>query len=268
MKNKVFLLLCLFAFVLTFAGCKPTPTVEPTEQTPTVPTVEPTEQTPTVPTVTPTAPTEGNKEEYIETNLDDGKRKSPYALKVYSENENIIYFGEKFTGEGYTVKFIFEEFDNIGTNLPLFSAITLTNFSFDDSRVDYRKEGSYVIKITGRVRSDVLSANIIVTVKADKYEYLGVKHIIGLSCDEFVNFGVGGDISTIAPSELYAIYTENKYENEELVKISEKVSSGYELDTTAVDTTKAGQYPVYVTMTETYDGVSITVKTFFILVVA
>lgn len=272
MKNKLFLLVCLFAFVLTFSGCKETPTETPdktVEKTPTEekPTVEktPTEE---VPTVTPTGPTEGNKDEYVETNLDDGKRKSPYALKVYSENENVIYFGERFTGEGYIVKFIFEEFDNIGTGLPLFSALTLTNFSFDDSKVDYRKEGSYVVKITGRVRSDVLSTNIIVKVKADKYEYLGVKHLIGLSCDEFVNFTIGGDVASIKPSNIFAIYTENQYEDNELVKISEQISSGYEIDTTSVDVTKAGQYPVYVTLTETYGSVTITVSTFFILVVA
>ena len=58
------------------------------------------------------------------------------------------------------------------------------------------------------------------------------------------------------------------YENDELVKISEEISSGYELDTTSVDVSKAGQYPVYVTLSETYDSVTITVRTFFILVVA
>lgn len=264
MKNKLFLLLCLFAFILTFAGCKETPTETPNK------TVEqtPTEETPTIPTVTPTVPTEGNKDEYVETNLDDGKRRAPYTLKIYSENENIIYFGERFTGEGYVVKFVYEEYENMGTTLPPFSAVTLTKFSFDDSKVDYRKEGRYVVKITGRVRSDVLSVNIIVTVKADKYEYLGVKHLMGLSCDEYVNFALGGDVASIKPSNLYAIYTENQYENDELVKISEEISSGYELDTTSVDVSKAGQYPVYVTLSETYDSVTITVRTFFILVVA
>ena len=38
MKNKLFLLVCLFAFVLTFSGCKETPTETPdktVEKTPT-----------------------------------------------------------------------------------------------------------------------------------------------------------------------------------------------------------------------------------------
>ena len=263
MKIKSVLLLLSMSFVLALIGCK-TPTEDvSTVETPTenVPTVE----TPTVETPEPTKPAEGW---YPETNLDDGKRKSPYALKVYSDGGNVIYFGNRFTGEGYTVKFLFEEFDNIGTNLPLYSAVTLTNFSFDDSKVDYRKEGTYVVKITGRVRSDVLTTNIIVKVKADKYEYLGVEHLLGLSSDEFVDFKVGGDVTQVIPSNLYAIYTENKYENEELVKNSKKVTEGYVLDTSCVDVTKAGQYPVYVSLSETYGDVTITVSTFFVLVVA
>ena len=221
-------------------------------------------------TETPTGngPTQPVEEVYVETDLEDGKRRTPYALKVYDNGNNTIYFGEKFTAEGYVVKFVYQELDNMGTNLPLFSAVTLSNFTIDDSKVNYRKEGKYSVKITGRVRSDVLSLNVFINVKADKYEYLGVKHLIGLSCDEFVNCAVGSDISTVIPSELYAIYTENKYENEELVKIPEKIRSGYTLDTTGVDTSKAGQYPVYVSYSETYGEVVITVNTFFILVVA
>ena len=221
-------------------------------------------------TETPTGngPTQPVEEVYVETDLEDGKRRTPYALKVYDNGNNTIYFGEKFTAEGYVVKFVYQELDNMGTDLPLFSAVTLSNFTIDDSKVDYRKEDKYSVKITGRVRSDVLSLNVFINVKADKYEYLGVKHLIGLSCDEFVNCAVGSDISTVIPSELYAIYTENKYENEELVKIPEKIRSGYTLDTTGVDTSKAGQYPVYVSYSETYGEVVITVNTFFILVVA
>ena len=60
MKNKLFLLVCLFAFVLTFSGCKETPTETPDKTVEKTPTEE-------VPTVTPTGPTEGNKDEYVET---------------------------------------------------------------------------------------------------------------------------------------------------------------------------------------------------------
>ena len=246
MKKNIFLVMLSMLFVFSLAGCRKTETKTPT--------AEKTEQQ--------------KGEDYVETNLDDGKRRTPYALKVYDNGNNVVYFGEKFTGEGYVVKFVYQELDNMGTDLPLFSAVTLSNFTIDDSKVDYRKEGRYSVKITGRVRSDVLSLNVFINVKADRYEYLGVKHLIGLSCDEFVNCAVGSDIATVIPSELYAVYTENKYENDELVKISEKIRSGYKLDTTAVDTNTAGQYPVYVSLTETYGDVTITVSTFFILVVA
>lgn len=244
MKRKLFVLMVSLAFVLVLVGCRKTPSA-------------------TEPTDKPT-----NSEEYVETNLDDGKARVPYALKVYDNGNNIVYFGEKFTGEGYVIKFVYQEVDNIGTDLPLFSAVTLTDFNIDDSKVDYRKEGRYVVRITARVRADVLNTNILVDVKADKYEYLGVKHLYGLSCDEFVNFALGQDVSTIIPSELYAVYTENKYENDELVTISEKIRSGYKLDTSSVNTNVAGSYPVYVTYSETYGDLTLTVSTFFILVVA
>ena len=231
--------------IFSFAGCRRNKTETPTEEK-----------------------TQQGEEDYIETNLDDGKRRTPYALKVYDNGNNIVYFGDKFTAEGYVVKFVYQELDNMGTDLPLFSAVTLSNFTVDDSKVDYRKEGRYSVKITGRVRSDVLSLNVFINVKADRYEYLGVKHLYGLSCDDFVNCAIGSDISSVIPSELYAIYTENKYENDELVKISEKLRTGYTLDTTGVDTNTAGQYPVYVSFSETYGDVTITVSTFFILIVA
>lgn len=232
-------------FVFSLVGCRRNKTENPTDEK-----------------------TQQGDENYVETNLDDGKRRTPYALKVYDNGNNVIYFGNKFTGEGYVVKFVYQELDNMGTDLPLFSAVTLTNFTIDDSKVDYRKEGRYSVKITGRVRSDVLSLNIFITVKADRYEYLGVKHLYGLSCDEFVNCAIGSDVASVIPSELFAIYTENKYENEELVQIPEKIRSGYTLDTTGVDTNTAGYYPVYVSYAETYGEVTITVSTFFILVVA
>lgn len=252
MKKSILLVMLSMMFVFGLTGCRRDKTETPTED----------------------KTQEQDEENYVETNLDDGKRRTPYALKVYDNGNNVVYFGDKFTAEGYVVKFVYQELDNMGktdengNKLPLFSAVTLENFSVDDSKVNYRKEGKYSVKITGRVRSDVLSLNVFINVKADKYEKLGVKHLIGLSCDEFVNCAVGTDISSVIPSELYAIYTENKYENDELVKISEKIRSGYKLDTTGVDTNTAGQYPVYVSYSETYGEVTITVSTFFILVVA
>lgn len=267
MKKSILLVMLSMMFIFSLTGCK-NRTKTPVTLTPTETEIPSTGEDVQTPTKTETKEPTQNKEEYIETNLEDGKRRIPYVLKVFDNGNNIIYFGQKFKAEGYVVKFVYEELDNMGTGLPLFSAVTLTNFGIDDSKVDYRKEGRYPVKISGRVGSDILTVNVFITIKADKYEYLGVKHLYGLSCDEFVNCAVGTDISSVIPSELYAIYTENKYDNGELVKISEKIRSGYELDTTEVDTNTAGQYPVYVSYSKTYGEVTITVSTFFILVVA
>lgn len=269
MKKSIFLLMLSMVFIFTLAGCKPKTETPVTEG----PTTGEVTQEPTKDKTETKEPTK-SEEDYIETDLDDGKRRTPYVLKVFDNGNNIIYFGEKFTGEGYVVKFVYEELDNMGktdengNKLPLFSAVTLSNYGIDDSKVDYRKEGRYPIKISGRVGSDILTVNIFITIKADKYEYLGVKHLYGLSCDEFVNCAIGTDASSVIPSELYAIYTENVYENDELVKIPEKIRSGYTLDTSKVDTNTAGQYPVYVSYSQTYGEVTITVSTFFILIVA
>ena len=271
MKKNIFLMIASLLLVFALVGCKvennktngegDETQIEETENITVAPTQEETE------IVVPTEPVKPN-EDYIETNLEDGKRRSAYVLKVYDNGNNVVYFGEKFTGEGYVVKFVYEELDNMGTGLPLFSAVTLTNYGIDDSKVDYRKEGRYPVKITGRVGSDILSINIFINIKADRYEYLGVKHLYGLSCDEFVNCAVGSSVETVVPSELYAIHTENKYENDELVKTNTRIRSGYTLDTSLVDTNVAGNYPVYVSYSETYGEVTITVSTFFILVVA
>ena len=64
------------------------------------------------------------------------------------------------------------------------------------------------------------------------------------------------------------VYTENKYENGELVKVNKAIESGYKLDTSAVNTSVAGSYPVYVSYSEKVGEVEISVETFFILIVA
>lgn len=117
MRKILFLFMLSMTFVFALTGCRETPTE-------TVPTDKKTQENP-------------NKgDEYVETNLDDGKVKTPYALRVYDNGNNVVYFGEKFTGEGYVVKFVYQENENMGTDLPLFSAVTLSNFSIDDSKVD------------------------------------------------------------------------------------------------------------------------------------
>lgn len=203
---------------------------------------------------------------YPETNLDDGKRRSAESLRVYANGNNVIYFGDTFTAKGYDVYMVYYEYDNIGDpNLPQHTAVKIENFSIDTSKVNYLKEGDYVVRITGRVRGDSATSTIIITIKADRYESLGVKHLYGIRCTSTISGKVGMSVSDIKPMDVYAIYTENKYENGELVLIEEKIRSNYVLNTDEVNVQKAGQYPVYVSLTEDYNGTSITVRTMFIL---
>ncbi len=93
--------------------------------------------------------------------------------------------------------------------------------------------------------------------------------MIGIRCAQTQNVAIGSAVEDIRPSDVCLIYTENKYENGELVYIEEPKKRGYELEgLDAVDTSKAGSYVVYVTYSETYDGnVTIQVKTFFTVIV-
>ena len=99
MRKILFLFMLSMTFVFAFTGCRETPTE-------TVPTDKKTQENP-------------NKgDEYVETNLDDGKENTPNALRVYDNGYNVVYFGEKFTGEVYVVKFVYQENEKMGTDLP------------------------------------------------------------------------------------------------------------------------------------------------------
>lgn len=214
----------------------------------------------------PTPPVE--EERYPETNLDDGKRKVAETLRVFDNGKNVIYFGDVFTAEGYDVYMVYYEYDNLAdSSLPERTAIKLDKYTIDDSKVDYFKEGTYLVKITGRVRSDALTATVFVTIKADRYESLNQKHIYAIKCSERITAKVGTNKNSVVPAELYKVYTENVYENNELVLTEEILRSGYTLSgLDDIDFSKAGSYIVYVSYSETYGDTTITVKTFFTLV--
>ena len=102
---------------------------------------------------------------------------------------------------------------------------------------------------------------------------LGINHLYGIKAEDYTgaNIQIGQtDLSSIN-TVIYLIYTSGQYENGELVITEERKRSGYELDTSAVDVSKAGQYPVYVSYKESYDvngeQVDVTVKTFFLVTV-
>lgn len=200
---------------------------------------------------------------YPETHLDDGKERSILGLTIVDNGNNTIYLGDTFTAEGYGVFMTYMESDHIGTNLPSRTVVKIDNFTFDDSKVNYQKEGTYTVTFYGRVNTDFRTAPATITIKADRYEYLGVEHLFGIKCDTKVTGSVGMSKDQIKPQNVYLIYTENKYVNGELITREERTRSDYTLNTDFVDVTKAGSYPVYIECSKEYNGVKITVKAFF-----
>ncbi|MDE5714534.1 MAG: hypothetical protein K2I42_00200 [Anaeroplasmataceae bacterium] len=208
------------------------------------------------------------KPEYPFTNLDDGKAKTARNLRIYDHGNDTIYFGDTFTAEGYEVFMQFEETELMLEGGSQYSLYKLETFTIDDSKVNYYKEGTYTVNITGRVREVAFTSTIFINVKADRYESLGVKHLMGIKCNSYMTVPVGSTKDAVTPDGVYLIYTENKYENNELVLIEERIRSGYTVTgLDDIDFSKAGKYPVYVSFSETYGEVKIEVKTFFTLTI-
>lgn len=202
---------------------------------------------------------------YPQTHLDDGKERIVQGLTINDGGHNIIYLGDRFTAEGYSVFMTYLESDHTGTNLPSRTAMKIEDFSFDDTKVNYQKEGTYTVTFYGRIRTDFKTATADITIKADRYEYLGVEHLFGIKCDTKLIGKVGMDPKDIKPQNVFLIYTENKYENGELVTKEVKTRSDYRVNADSVNVNEAGSYPVYVEWSKDYNDVTITVKTFFTL---
>lgn len=203
---------------------------------------------------------------FPKTIFNDGKNREIQTMSVVDNGNNVVYLGDRFTAEGYDVYMIYTEMDHIGTDLPLRTATKIENFTFDDSRVNYQKEGTYSVNFYGRVETEFRTVASSIKVKADRYEYLGEKHLFGIKCASEFTSNVGITKDQIRPQDVYLIYTENKYDTfGELITEEEFTRNDYTINTEFVDTTKAGSYPVYIECSKTYGDVTITVKTFFIL---
>lgn len=195
------------------------------------------------------------------------------GLSIETTGENVIYFGEQFSIDNYTVNLVLSKPNPQDPENDFFMNIKLDNVSFDDSKVNYAKEGEYTVKITGRYLRFVAEEEITVTVKADRYEYLGVEHLYAIKCDEIKTVAIGSDASKILPGEMKAVYTNNEYDSGELVLTETNLRGGsYTLEgLDEIDTSKAGSHVVYVTYSKDYEHegktVTITCKTFFIVVV-
>ncbi|MDE5566524.1 MAG: hypothetical protein K2I77_06020 [Anaeroplasmataceae bacterium] len=248
----------LFAILLIFSmtGCKK-------DKTPDDGKIDPPEE-PVKPVDSPYETPEGYP--YPKTIFNDGKNREIQTMTIVDNGNNVVYLGDKFTAKGYDVYMIYLEMSHIGTDLPLRTATKIEDFTFDDSRVNYQKEGTYSVTFYGRVETEFRTVASSINVKADRYEYLGEKHLFGIKCASEFTSNVGITLDQIRPQDVYLIYTENKYDTfGELVTEEVFTRNDYTVDTDSVDTTKAGSYPVYVECSKTYGDVTITVKTFFIL---
>ncbi len=191
------------------------------------------------------------------------------GLDIKTNDNDIVYFGETLKEHPFEVSIVLTKAAAGEDQDPLFLSVKVENYSLDDSKVDYLHEGVYYVKVKARYLRYVSEKEVRVTVKADRYESLGVKHLIGIKCAQTQNVTIGSAVEDIKPSDVYLVYTENKYENGELVYIEERKRTGYTLEgLDEVDTSKAGSYVVYVTFSETYENnVTIQVKTFFTVIV-
>ncbi len=219
--------------------------------------------------VDPELPTYVTPEGYPfpQTNFEDGRNREPSGLAVVHNGHDVIYIGDTFTGEGYDVYITYTELDNEGNEaLPQVTCYKLDSFSIDDSRVNYQKTGTYYVDFRGRYKADYQTTSSPITIKADRYESLKVKHLIGIKCSPLIQGKVDMKKESITADMVYIVLTENKYDDlGELITEEQMIRSGYQLNTDAVDVTKPGKYPVYVEYSRTYGETTITVQTFFVL---
>lgn len=189
-------------------------------------------------------------------------------IKIVHNDHNVIYLGDKFTAEGYDVFIVYTIVNSGGKT----KEVKCENYTIDDSRVDYSKKGSYQVTFVARVKNRVFKRNATIRIAESYLCELGIKHLYGIKADEYsgADLTIGQtDFSSVDIANVYLIYTEGKYEGTELITTEEKKRNGYELDFSAIDTSKAGSYPVYVRFTESYDvngeAITVTVETFFIV---
>lgn len=194
------------------------------------------------------------------------------GLEVKDNGKNVIYLGQTFTGAGYEVNMVYQQANALDSENPIYTKVLIENFIIDDSKVNYRQEGTYKVTITGRDRTVVAKQEVTIRIATSVLADLGVNHVYGIKASYTGNnLAIGAtDFSAIVPT-VYLIKTNGTIENGELVTTEERIRSGFVLDTTQVDTTKAGTYPVYVSYTAHYNeagGVDITVDTFILVTVA
>lgn len=238
MKKTILSLMLVFLFLLGLVSCGENETTTPTPEEPTI-------------------------------DLGDYELELK-ELKIVHNDCNVIYLGEKFTAEGYDILIVYRIKDSGGESIE----VECTNYTIDDSRVDYSKIGSYQVIFTARVGNVVFKKAGTIRIAESFLCEKGINHLYGIKADEYTgaNINIGQtDFSDVDIASVYLIYTEGKYNGEELLTTEVKKRSGYKLDYSHIDSSKAGSYPVYVSYSEQYevDGeiIDVTVETFFIVVV-
>ena len=190
-------------------------------------------------------------------------------LEVIDNNNDVIYLGETFTGEGYDVNLVYRVINGAGEKVK----VECTNYVIDDSAVDYETIGTYQVVFIARVKNKVFKKPVNIRIADSRLIELKINHLYGIKAEDYTgaNIKVGQSDLSGVDTVVYLIYTEGHYENGELVTTEVRKRSGYELDKSNVDVTKPGEYPVYVSFKESYnvDGetIEVVVKTFFLVTV-
>lgn len=191
-------------------------------------------------------------------------------LEVNHNNNNVIYLGDTFTGEGYEVFIVYRVVGGNGET----EKVPCENYTIDDTYVDYETIGSYTVTFTARVKSRVLKRSVTIRIADNRLIELGIEHLYGIKAEEYTgnNLKVGQTNFDDVVTAVYLIHTKCEYDaSGELIVTETRKRSGYTIDYSKVDTSTPGQYPVYVSFSESYDvsGETITVEvtTFFVVTV-
>ena len=192
-------------------------------------------------------------------------------LEVIHNGHNVIYLGEKFTAEGYDINLVYRVVGSGGEE----ERVKCENYAIDDSMVDYDQVGTYVVTFIARVNNIVFKKVVNIRIADSVLIEAGIEHLYGIKALDYTGSDIAlgeTDFSNIT-TVVYLIYTKCEYENGELVLEEKRAFSGIKYDTSFIDSTKPGQYPVYVSLEEpiTYEvngeQIIVNVKTFFLVTV-
>lgn len=192
-------------------------------------------------------------------------------LEIVSNGNEVIYLGETFTAEGYDINLVYRIVGSGGET----KKVKCENYTIDDSLVDYEKMGTYQVTFIARVKNVVLKKPVTIRIADSVLIEAGIEHLYGIKALEYTgsDISIGEDDFSNITTVVYLIYTNCTYENGELVLTEERIFEGVKYDTSFINSSVPGQYPVYVSLEEPkiYDvngeKITVDVKTFFLVTV-